>query len=282
MRGSKALVVGLGLVAASATVAAEDRPDPAAYQWPSKYLPTPNYYQALPGAPTWSIVGSFSPTFTDNALFSSTNRKSDFYYEPDVSLRLDGYLAPNLSYRLYARTLFEAFAREKDANEASLRIGGRLVKSMSDWRLTVSYEHRQEYIGIYRENLFPADDVATSVARDFTIGNVIFTPTALITYRFSDNVDVRRYRLDLLIPFEVPINERWSVVSTPFFEAFWFNDGINTGRRDQIYSASLGLRYKITDNVSLTTSVIYEQRESNVPLRHYKLFEVGPRLDFAF
>lgn len=282
MSGLNALVTGLGLLAAGSAFAADDRPDPATYQWPSKYLPAPHYYQAAPGAPAWSVVGTFAPTFTDNALFSSTDRKSDFYYEPDVQLRFDGMLAPDLSYRLYARTLFEAFAREKDANEASVRLGGRLTKTISDWRMTVSYEHRQEYLGIYRENLFPADDVAASISRDVTLGSVTLSPTALITYRFSSNADVRRYRFDFVLPIEVPINERWSVVSTPFFEAFWFDDGINVGRRDQIYSASLGLRYKITDNVSLTTSVIYEQRMSNVPLRDYKMFEVGPRLDFAF
>ena len=30
------------------------------------------------------------------------DRRSDVYYEPDVSVRLDGYLANDLSYRLYA------------------------------------------------------------------------------------------------------------------------------------------------------------------------------------
>ena len=52
--------------------------------------------------PSWSVVGSISPTFTNNALFSRDDRRSDFYYEPDVSVRLDGYLTNDLSYRLYA------------------------------------------------------------------------------------------------------------------------------------------------------------------------------------
>jgi hypothetical protein len=36
--------------------------------------------------PSWSVVGSISPTFTNNALFSRDDRRSDFYYEPDVSM----------------------------------------------------------------------------------------------------------------------------------------------------------------------------------------------------
>ena len=73
-----------------------------------------------------------------------------------------------------------------------------------------------------------------------------------------------------------------SIVSTPFIEAFWFTDGLNAGRQDQIYSVSLGLKYNIASNVSLTTNVIYEARTSNVPLRHYTDVQIGPRLDFAF
>ena len=72
--------------------------------------------------PSWSVVGSVSPTFTDNALFSRDNRKSDGYYEPDISVRLDGYLTNDLSYRLYARAQYDAFATEKDGN-AAIEIG---------------------------------------------------------------------------------------------------------------------------------------------------------------
>ena len=104
----------------------------------------------------------------------------------------------------------------------------------------------------------------------------------LLTYRFSDLAEARRYRFDALLGVEVNLNEKWSVISTPFIEAFWFTDGLNAGRRDQIYSASLGLRYRITDSISLTTSGAYEIRQSNVALRHYRDFTIGPKLDFAF
>jgi hypothetical protein len=32
-------------------------------------------------------------------------------------------------------------------------------------------------------------------------------------------------------------------VSAPLFEAYWFTDGLNSGRQDQLYSADIGLRY---------------------------------------
>jgi len=42
------------------------------------------------------------------------------------------------------------------------------------------------------------------------------------------------------------------------------------------------LKYNIASNISLTTSGVYEVRNSNVPLRHYTDFTIGPKLDFAF
>jgi hypothetical protein len=101
-------------------------------------------------------------------------------------------------------------------------------------------------------------------------------------YRFADVAEARRYRLDLLLPIEAKLISRWSIVSTPLLEAYWFTGGLNDGRQDIVYSTSLGLRYSIASNMSLTTSAIYEWRTSNVPLRQYHDFEIGPRLDLAF
>jgi hypothetical protein len=111
---------------------------------------------------------------------------------------------------------------------------------------------------------------------------VTLSPLALLTYRFSDLAEARRWRFDAVLGIEVKLDPKWSVVSTPFIEAFWFTDGLNRGRQDLIYSASLGLKYNIASNVSHTTNVIYEARTSNVALRHYTDLMIGPRLDFAF
>ena len=82
MRGSRTLLQVLGIFCASGAFAAElDLVE----------LKSPQF---VPPSPTWSVVGSLSPTYTENALFSRDNRRRDVYYEPDVSLRLDGSLSP--------------------------------------------------------------------------------------------------------------------------------------------------------------------------------------------
>jgi hypothetical protein len=270
MRGSRALLQVLGVFCASGAMAAElDLTE----------LKAPQF---VPTTPSWSVVGSVSPTYTENALFSRDNRRRDVFYEPDVSLRLDGSLTPDLSYRIFARTQYEAFATENLGNAAIARLGARLTQNLYGWRFTAQYENRYDFDGIYRDLAFTSNDVSGSVGRDFQFGNVILSPLALLTYRFSDLPEARRWRFDAILGIEAKLDQRWSIVSTPFIEAFWFTDGLNAGRQDQIYSVSLGLKYNIASNISLTTNVIYEARTSNVPLRHYTDVQIGPRLDFAF
>ena len=270
MRGSKTLLQVLGVFCASGAFAAE---------LDVVELKSPQF---VPPSPTWSVVGSLSPTYTENALFSRDNRRRDVFYEPDVSLRLDGSLAPDLTYRIFARAQYEAFATEHLGNAAIARLGGRLTQDLYGWRLTAQYENRHDFDGIFRDLAFTSNDVSGSVARDFQFGNVILSPLALLTYRFSDLPEARRWRFDAVLGIEAKLDSKWSIVSTPFIEAFWFTDGLNAGRQDQIYSVSLGLKYNLAPNVSLTTNVIYEARTSNVPLRHYTDVQIGPRLDFAF
>jgi hypothetical protein len=232
--------------------------------------------------PTWSVFVSFAPTYSTNALVSESDRRRDVYVQPDVMLRLDGKLSSDLSYRLYGRTSFDAFNEENFANETFALVGARLTKTLWDWRTSVSYEHRFEYSGVYSELLFIADDLQISTTRNFSYGPFTVSPTAQFGYRFADVAEARRYRLDLLLPIEAKLISRWSIVSTPLLEAYWYTGGLNDGRQDIVYSASLGLRYSIASNMSLTTSANYEWRTSNVPLRHYRDLEIGPRLDLAF
>jgi hypothetical protein len=268
MRSITALVAVLGVTAVSSPRAAE--------------LNLADMTPSSVSAPSWSVVGSLAPTFTDNALFSRNDRRADVYYEPDVSVRLDGYLTNDLSYRVYARSQFDAFATEKDGNAAIARLGGRLTQNSNGWRFSVIYENRYDFDGVYRDLAFTSNDVMGSVARDFRVNNVTLSPLALLTYRFSDLAEARRWRFDAVLGIEVKLDPKWSIVSTPLFEAYWFTDGLNSGRRDQLYSADIGLRYSFASNLSLTTSVLYEVMESNVAARRYRDLRVGPRLDFAF
>jgi len=234
-------------------------------------------------SPTLSVVGTISPTWTDNVLFSRDNRLSDFYLEPDISVRLDGKLTPDLSWRLYARTEIDHFARVRDGDEAFALVGGRLTQKFQDWRVSLTYENRYVYAGVFQDLAFVAHDVMGSIARTFNVtDNLTLSPFIQGRRRFADLAEARQYRLDVVLGVEYKLNPRWSIVSTPFVEGYWFTDGLNSGRRDWIYSASLGLKYNISDNVSLTGNVAYEARTSNVALRHYQSWDIGPKLNFAF
>lgn len=241
-------------------------------------------YQPPSWLPTLSVVGTLAPTLTDNAFFSHDDRRSDGFLNSDASLRLDGRLAPDWGYRFYVRSDLDAFSREHDANASMALWGARLSHDVAGWTASAIFENRYDFIGIYDVHNFTAYDVKGALSRDFAVYNnaLIFSPFMQARYRFADQGFAEYFRLDLALGIEARLNERWSIVSSPFFEAYWFTRDVNSGRRDQIYSASLGVKYNFTPRVALTTSVAYEERFSNVAIRRYQNVDIGPRLNFSF
>ncbi len=165
---------------------------------------------------------------------------------------------------------------------SDLRIGARLSTDIFDWTAALAYENRYSFGGIFENRVFTGHDVIGSVGRTFDWGALTLSPGGLLTYRFADVEEAQRFRMELWLGIEVAIDDKWAVVSEPFFEQFWFTDGLNSGRQDQVYSISLGLQYKITEDALLTTEIVYEKGESNRPGLDYDFIEVGPRLDFAY
>jgi len=235
-----------------------------------------------PYVPTWSVVGTLSPLYTNNAFQTPDGAQSDVYFEPDISLRLDGRLAPSTSYRFYARSDFSAFARLNDADSSLARFGLRLAQDISDWQLAASYENRLAFDGVFEGEPRIANDLQATLARNFAFGRLIVAPLLRVRQRFSEVPEARRFRLDLAVALEYELGPKWALVSRPFYEMNWFEAGLNEGRRDAYYSVDIGLRYQISDGLNLTTSIVNEIRNSNAQGRDFNMIEIGPSLDFVF
>ncbi len=93
------------------------------------------------------------------------------------TVRLDGKLTQDVSYRLYVRSEFDAFAREKDANAAFALLGARLTRNVLGWNASIIYENRYDYAGVYQDLLFTSYDIKGALSRDYFVSNWIFTPS---------------------------------------------------------------------------------------------------------
>ncbi len=186
---------------------------------------------------------------------------------PDVSVRPDGNLSNDLSYPLYARAQYEAVFARRTATLPSRVMGGRLTQNWGRLALLRHFcQHRSDFDFIYRDLAFTSNDVMGSVARDFRFNNATFSPLLLLTYRFSDLAEARRGASTPVLGIEVKLDSNGRLSARHCSKPYWFTDGLNSGRRDQLYSADVGLKYNFASNVSLTTTVLYEARTSNVPL----------------
>ncbi len=242
----------------------------------------PDAPAVAPSARRLSVVGSLMPTYTSNALLTPDDPQSDFYLESDITLRLDGRLLPDVSYRLYARSELDAFADVQEANASITILGANFTAPVLALNASLIYENRHSFGGIYEDLAFVANDVKGTFSRDVNIGKLTVSPFVRVTQRFSDVPEARRFRVDLALGLEYELSARWSLVSFPFFEKNWFSGGLNIGRRDKYYSADIGLSYTISDNLVLTTSATHEVFRSNFPQRKHDVFDVSTRLDFVF
>ena len=129
------------------------------------------------------------------------------------------------------------FATEHLGNAAIARLGARLTQILYGWRITGQYENRYDFDGIYRSGLHLKRYNGFSRPR-LSARQRNALPLALLTYRFSDLAEARRWRFDALLGIEVKLDPKWSIVSTRFIEAFWFTDGLNAGRQDDLFGIS--------------------------------------------
>jgi len=83
-----------------------------------------------------------------------------------------------------------------------------------------------------------------------------------------------RFKVDL----ERKVADRWWVFATPSLRVYDYV----SGRLDDIYAITTGLRYDITRDVSLTSSVGYESRNSSSSSRNFNNMVVGLSLDFSY
>jgi hypothetical protein len=278
MRGiSIILIVGCWLLAALQPAWSAD-----AEITPTSLPTAPNPATSLPTAPKLYTAGSLSAFRNDNALQSPSDRRLDNYVNVDLTLGLMGTLPADWTYKIYGRGFLDRFERVRDGDDSVSLVGGSIGHNLADWKMALSYEYRQYYLGIFGPLDFVTNDVKIGASRDLPLGPLLTTPHLSLLYRKASNSDVDQVLLDMSIDLELPINKTWSIVSTPQFRQYWYLAGANQARRDSKYTSSLGLKYNFNERVSLSTAVRYEIRTSNFAGKDYHSFEFGPELDFSF
>lgn len=227
---------------------------------------TPAYGQTDALFNTFRIESSLPIKYTTNSLLAPTNTRADSYLSPSMQFSALGMIDKTLTYQVYVGGGPDSYQRVKEANGAASTIGASLDKTLSAFTVGGYYESNWIFDGIYRNELFRADDLAGYVSYKYqnTTGLTV-VPTFTTAYRRADDINQDRWLFTLKSAFKQVVSDKISILITPGVRYFVFTDGTAAGKRNVIPSIVGAINYKLTDDVGLTGSVEYDRRWSNRP-----------------
>jgi len=231
----------------------------------------------------FSIDGSVPAEFDSNINRVPHNATADFHYSPFFKLSAITDLRPDLTYSIFADTSIDRYTQYYNTNSSMAGVGTQLVKKWDRLQLGVSYDWNQYYDREFRKLIGVNNDFGVFLRYYYSAPDASFRikPNFSLMSRLDDNLVVQRYLYYFKVDFEHKLIDHWSFVVTPRVR-FYDYVGTQNGRQDWVYSASAGLRRAITDGLNFTTTVGYENRASNRPVKNYNDWTVQASLDFSY
>ena len=234
-------------------------------------------------APDFAVDGSIPLQFMSNAKRSESDRQSDYVFSPYLRLSGSGELTKDVSYSVYASTGADKFFKLEDSDVSLAAFGTQATERFGSLRLGGSYERNYYYDGVFGSEIRTANDFKLFLRYNYSdpAGNIRIRPSMSATVRLGDDLNVQRNLYRFKIDFERKLIDRWWVVATPSLRVYQYVDQ-QSGRLDDIYSITTGLRHEIAKDVSLTSSIGYESRVSSAHNRNFTNFVAGLSLDFSY
>ena len=244
--------------------------------------------EATPEAQTtppieFSISGSLGLTFTDNVLASNANRLDDGYIPTFLRLMLKGKVS-DVTYTLYARQFSESYF-DVAADNTLGTAGLVLTRPFGIWTFGIQFDVKLFFDKFFANRTLTAYDFIGFMTRSIVFEDIglVVVPRFAVNHRLADIATVERTWIDGQLALEKQLADKpWYLTSSVGLQFHWYRTAAGTVPQDIVPSATLGVKYKFNDNVSLITEVGFLGRSSNIAAREFSKWTVGPRLDFNF
>lgn len=232
---------------------------------------------------TVTLDGSLPWQYASNPGRSSGVKTPDHEFSPYFKLSASGTLWRELSYQFYGSVGVDRYFQFMDGNGGVAAFGGHIAKRWEHVNLAFTYERGLYYDDYFRGPASVDNDFGTHIRISYASLKDGFAakPAFSAVMRTDDGGVLRRTLLSARLGFEKTVTDKWTALLTPQLRHYEYQDA-QKGRRDTIFSISSGLKYDITNDISWTTSVGYEVRDSTVPTKSYVNYIIGTSLDFSF
>jgi len=231
----------------------------------------------------FSIDGSVPAELDSNINRVAHNPTADFSYSPYLKLSALTDLRPDLTYSIYADTSINRYLQYFNNNGSMAGVGTQPTKKWDALQLGAVYQWNQYYDREFRDLLGTSNDFGVFLRYSYLTPDASFRvkPNFSVTSRLDDHLAVQRYLYYLKVEFEHKLVDRWSLIFTPRVRFYDYMSS-QSGRHDWVYAASAGLRRRITEGLNFTTTVGYENRNSNMPGKNYDNWTIQASLDFSY
>ena len=235
---------------------------------------------------TQSLVldGSLGLLYTDNAFATRTGRVDAGYAVPFLRLTYGLKSADGWAYTIYARSTSESYT-DRSADNALTTLGSTVSKTSGDLTVGANFDTKFFFDGFYAGRGITAYDLSAFVTQPLAYKDIglLVVPRFTVGYRWADLATAERFFIDGQLSFVKSITENWSLLAGGRFRVYWFNTSlVGPVPVDYYPSASVGLKYDFGHDVTLTTSVGFVARRSNIALRNYDKLDIGPSVDFKY
>jgi hypothetical protein len=228
------------------------------------------------------LDGSLPIQYSSNALSTANNPQGDFLVSPFLQLSLGGALSKDIGYSVYINGGTDVYSRITEADGSLSTHGAKITKKVDNWLFGASFDRNLFFDGMFREFLFVGNDFTAFAQYKFVAGSLTVKPTVSAGYRIADLSSQDRGLFSGKVDVEYTLTKMWAAVGTGRLRYYVFTEGTNDGRRDLLATGSAGLKYNISDDVTLTATVGFERRFSNVAIREYTNFTALSSLDFSY
>lgn len=229
------------------------------------------------------LDGSLPIQYSDNVTRVMSNKESDFYFSPYFKVSATGEVSEGVRYSLYASAGMDTLYKYTDSDLSNGTLGFQLKKRWDALEVGGFFERNYYFNKLYDGVFDTANDIGFFVRYNYIdpTGNWKIRPGMTITTRTTDTFAVERDLFHFKVDFERRLADRWWIFLTPRLRIYDYVDR-SSGRIDAISSIGTGIRYEVTENIDLTSSIAYESRASGVAGRNYNNMIAGVSLDFSF
>ena len=205
------------------------------------------------------LDGSLPIQYSDNVTRAMSNKESDFYFSPYFKVSATGEVTDSVRYSLYASAGADTFYKYTDSDLSDGALGFQLKKRWDAFEVGAFFERNYYFNKLYDGVFDTKNDIGVFVRYNYIdpTGNWKIKPGMTITTRTSDTFAVERDLFHFKVDFERKLADRWWIFLTPRLRIYDYV-GRSSGRIDMISSIGTGVRYEITKNMDLTSSVAYE------------------------